>query len=132
MRALLHPVARFLMALIFLLSGFNKILHFAPTASMMAQLGLPSPQGLEVGAIAFELVGGLGLLVGYRTRFAAALLFTATLLFTIFVHGKLLQNSQLAEQQLIEILKNIALMGGLLKFGLDGPGSYAVDRLDES
>jgi putative oxidoreductase len=127
MRAALHPIARFMMSLIFLLSAFNKLMHFSATAGFIGQLGLPAPQVLLVAAIVFELVGGLGLLVGFKTRFSALLLIIATVLFTAFVHGKLAAAPGQAQEQMVHILKNIALLGGLLKFYLDGPGSYAVD-----
>jgi putative oxidoreductase len=132
MKAHLSWISRLLLAGIFILSGFTKITNFAGMSSgfLGAKLGWPAPALWLTLAILFELPGGLGLLLGFRTRLASLALIVFTLAATIFVHGALLSSATepMAKQaEMVNILKNIAIIGGLLKYYLDGAGRYALD-----
>src|SRR5258708_19182085 len=63
---------RFLIALIFLLSGFGKIGGFAQTAGFMAAKGLPMAEVLLVLSIIIEIGAALMLIVGWQARLRAA------------------------------------------------------------
>ena len=61
--------ARAMMAAIFILSGASKIGAFEATQAYMQAFGLP---GALLGpTIAFEIVAGLAILVGFGARHAA-------------------------------------------------------------
>jgi putative oxidoreductase len=130
MNAHLSWISRLLLSAIFLLSGTMKISGFAGTSGFLASLGWPAP-GLWVAlAILFEVVGGLCLLLGFRARWASLALILFTVLATALVHGALLSHAADAmakQDQMAHILKNIAIIGGLLKYYLDGAGRYALD-----
>jgi putative oxidoreductase len=124
MNSILHPVARFLVSLIFILSGIGKIFNFSGVSEMMAGKGFPAPDLFLVGAIVLELVGGLFLLFGYRTRIGAILLIIFIVPATIIFHAP-----NIAEQQeLNNMMKNIAIIGALVKFIVDGAGAFSVDE----
>jgi len=127
----LHPVARILIAAIFILSGFHKLTDFSGTAGFVGTLGYPAPQLFTALAILFELGGGIGLLLGFKTRWSSLALIIFILLATFTVHVPMMMhaaNAQDQQNQMVQVMKNLAILGGLLKFFLDGPGSYAVDR----
>jgi putative oxidoreductase len=127
----LYPLSRLLISIIFILSAFNKITGFANTQGFLAKLGWPAPALWVTLALIFELLGGLGLLFGFKTRLASLALIVFLIAATVFIHGALLSSAADAmakQDQMVNILKNIAILGGLLKFYLDGPGRYAVDR----
>jgi putative oxidoreductase len=124
----LHPVSRFLLAFIFLLSGFHKLIDFAGTATFVGHIGFPAPQLFTALAILFELGGGLALLLGWKARWAAAALMIFIVIATLTVHVPMMKDAAKAQDQMVQVLKNLAILGGLLKFFLDGAGSYAVDR----
>jgi len=65
-------LGRILIALIFVMAGFNKITGFEGTVGYIASKGLPIPEMLAIGAIIVELGGGLMLIAGWYTRWAAA------------------------------------------------------------
>src|SRR5439155_694178 len=48
MHNLAAPAGRILIALIFLLSGIDKIVHYAPTLGYMQKAGLPFPEPLLI------------------------------------------------------------------------------------
>jgi putative oxidoreductase len=122
-----HLLARALVALIFIISGIGKIFGFAATAKMMGDTGFPIPELFLVGAIVVELGGGLALLAGWQTKWVALALFLFLIPTTLVFHAAGIGDPTQGQMQMINTLKNIAIMGGLLKFFLDGPGAWAVD-----
>jgi putative oxidoreductase len=130
MNAHLSWISRLLLSVIFILSGFHKITDFAGTSGFLASLGWPSPSLWVALAILFELFGGLALLLGFRVRWASLALILFTVLATVLIHGALLGHAADAmtqQDQMAHILKNVAIIGGLLKYYLDGAGRYALD-----
>jgi putative oxidoreductase len=124
----LHLSARALLALIFIVSGLGKIAAFNQTKGFMAASGLPFPELLLVATIAIEFAGGISLLVGYKTKLAAAVLAAFLVPVTLVFHASHLGDPGQAQLQLVEVLKNLAIIGGLLRFAADGSGSLAVDN----
>jgi len=126
-------IGRLLLALIFVLSGFGKIVGFAGTAQMMAAQGVPAVQALLILSILIELGGGLCLMVGFQTRWAALIIFLFMIPVTWIFHvqGYALAMHQrqmmMALMQKINILKNISIEGGLVILASFGPGRFSVD-----
>jgi len=113
---------RLLLAAIFLLSGWSKLADPAGTIGYIQSVGLPFPQAGVAIAIAVELIGGLLLVIGYRTRLVAAALALFSLATAIFFH------SALGDQnQFIHFFKNVAIAGGLLQVIAFGPGRFSLE-----
>lgn len=121
-------IGRILMAAIFLIAGTRKILAFAGTAGYFAKLGFPAPEVLVVIAIAIEIIAGLALLVGWRTRWAAWLLMLFVLIATAMAHRFWEFDAAQYANQMNHFLKNLAIIGGLLFVANFGPGSASVDK----
>jgi len=128
MNNILHPSARFLVALIFLLSGAGKLFGFSDTAQMMGAAGFPAPSFFLVCAISIELVAGTLLLVGYKTRYAAVALVVFLVPATIIFHAAAIGDPVHGQEQMINTLKNLAILGALLKFAADGAGAFALEN----
>lgn len=129
MNMILHPMARFLVALIFIISGVGKIFGFAATAEMMGNVGFPVPEVFLSGAIAFEIIGGLSLLLGFQTRIGATLLIVFLVFATLIFHVPGIADAAKGQAETIQTLKNLAILGALIKFWIDGAGAFAVDNL---
>jgi len=113
---------RVLLAAIFVLSGLGKAADPSGTIAYISAAGLPLPQLAFAGAVLIELGGGVALILGYRTRIAAAALALFSLLAAISFH------SALADQnQMIHFFKNIAMTGGLLQIVAFGGGRLSLD-----
>ena len=84
---LLAAAGRVLLAALFLFSGFGKLAAPAATKAHIAAAGLPLPQVAYVVAIAVEVGLALALLLGYRTRVAAALMAVFTLATAFVFHA---------------------------------------------
>jgi len=117
---------RILLALIFVLSGFNKIVGYDGTAAYMANAGLPLVSILLPLTILIELGGGLLLILGWKTRIVAAVVFLFLIPVTLVFHGHAADPSQ-AQAQFIHLLKNLSIMGGMLMLVAFGPGGWSVD-----
>jgi putative oxidoreductase len=115
-------VGRVLLSAIYVISGFSKLA--APTALIgyIASAGLPfAPLGLAI-AVVVEILGGAALIVGYRTRIAAAVLAVFTVATALAFHNNLADQGQF-----IHFFKNIAMTGGLLQVVAFGAGRFGVD-----
>ncbi|AVY92923.1 DoxX family protein [Microvirgula curvata] len=110
----LFAIARILMAVIFIISGFGKITGFAGTTAWMASMGLPFPAVLLVLATVVELGGGIALALGFQVRYSAALLALFTLAITPVFHAFWAAAPEAAEIQQLMFLKNLAMAGGLI------------------
>lgn len=113
---------RILLAAIFVLSGFSKIADPTGTLGYIGAVGLPLPQVALGVAILVEVVGGLALIIGYRTRLVALALAAFSIATAVFFH------SMLGDQnQFIHFFKNIAIAGGLLQVAALGSGPIGLD-----
>lgn len=125
-------IGRLLLAWLFLPAGIAKISGFAGTVGYAASVGLPMPQlGTAVGLVV-EIVGGLALIVGFGTRWAALALALFTLVASFFFHAFW---ALPAEQQMMQSLmfyKNIAVAGGLLVLAAFGAGAWSLDARREN
>jgi putative oxidoreductase len=132
-RDVLALIGRILLALIFVLSGIQKITNFSGTAGFMAMNGVPDVTLLLILSILVELGGGLAVVVGFQARWAAIVMFffliPVTLVFHVHGYQVAMQHNQLpmAVMQKINILKNISIEGGLLMLAAFGPGRYSID-----
>ncbi len=125
---LLGTIARFLMAFFFLTSGAGKLFAFQSSAAILAAIGFPSPNISLIGIIAVEMGGGLCLLLGLGTRSISVALIVFLIFATIAIHGPFINDPVSGPDQIVHMLKNIAIIGGLIKFVTDGGGTFSVDN----
>jgi putative oxidoreductase len=119
---------RLLLAYIFVLSGFGKVMNFAGTAKYMAANGMPLVEVLLAGAIVIELIGGLMLAVGWKARWAAWAIFLFVLVASLVFHPFWAVPPEQVMMQTIQFQKNLAIMGGMLYVAFMGSGKLSVDK----
>jgi len=113
---------RVLMSLIFIMSGFNKLLSPTATIGHIAADGLPLPPAAYLVAVTCELGGGLAILFGWQTRVAAAVLTLFCLFTAATVHY---QPGNAA--QMVNFWKNLTMAGGFLYVVAYGSGTFSLD-----
>ncbi|MBW0447127.1 DoxX family protein [bacterium M00.F.Ca.ET.228.01.1.1] len=116
-------IGRVLLAAIFLVSGFSKLMAPGPTIGYIASLGLPVPLLGYIGSMTLELAASVLLIVGYRTRLIAALLAVYSIVTALIFHHALGD-----QNQMFHFLKNLAMSGGLLQVVAFGAGAYSFDN----
>jgi putative oxidoreductase len=115
-------VARILLALLFLVSAFRQTIYRHGVEREMAAQGMTYTPFLLGCAILIELTGGLSLLLGYSTLWGALALIAFTLTATFIYYRRILDRDKL-----IHVLKNLAIIGGLLMIAAVGPGTIGID-----
>ena len=120
-------VGRILLALLFIPAGVGKLTGFAGTVAYTASAGVPLPQVAVALALLVEIVGGLALLLGWQTRWAALALALFTLVASFFFHKFWALPAEQAGMQQLLFYKNIAVAGGLFAFAAFGAGALSVD-----
>ena len=120
MNNILQPIGRLMLALIFILAGIGKIADPAGNMSFMQSAGVP---GLLLWpTIALEVLGGLAIAVGFKTRYAAFALAVFSVAAAFIFHRNFGD-----QMQMIMFLKNIAMAGGLLLLATSGVTAYSLD-----
>jgi putative oxidoreductase len=115
-------IGRALLSALFIYAGIGKILTFAATSAYISTV-LPLSDILTVLVIITELGGGLMLLLGYKARLAACVLAIFTVLATVLFH-----NDLSVPMQDVMVLKNVAIIGGLLYVSVYGARRFAIEK----
>ena len=117
----LSLLSRIFLSAIFIWSGINKILNPVATQENMSAHGMPFTLVFLVAAIALEILGGLSVLLGIKTRWGAAMLIIFLIPATLIFHTDF---STELEQAMF--LKNLAMLGGLVMLIQYGGGDLVL------
>jgi putative oxidoreductase len=122
-------LGRVLLCTIFLLAAVgNKIPNFRAVAGVMAKEGVTAPQFMLAGAVVFLIAGSLSVILGYKARIGAALLLVFLVLATYYFHDFwTLSDPQARQEQVIQFMKNLGLMGAMLLVVANGTGPLSLD-----
>lgn len=115
-------IARIFLAILFLVSGLGMLAGPGGFAGYMGAIGMPAPMLVTWLVIALKVLGGIGLVVGFQTRYLAYA-FAAFSIATAF-----LGHFDFADQnQMTAFMKNFGLAGGFLLLSVTGAGALSLD-----
>ena len=120
---IIAAIGRVMLAAIFLWGGYGKLTDQASTLGYIRSVHLPEPMLVMWVGIFVELIGGLALAIGSKTRIVAAALAAFCLVAAFAFHTAFNEPNQLTN-----FMKNIAMAGGLLQIVAFGPGRISVDH----
>lgn len=121
-------LGRLLIAALFLISGLGKIVAPALTQGYIASAGLPFPLLAYLVALVIEVVGGILLILGYKSQIVASVMAVFTVAAALAFHSHFADQNAMAH-----FLKNISITGGLLQIAAFGAGAFSIDgRLAKS
>lgn len=121
-------LGRAMIAWLFVPAGFGKLTGLSGAIAYTASGGLPG--WFAIPALLVELLGGLAILVGWRTRWAALALAAFTVAAGVLYHyvpAQAATDPAAAMGQMINFGKNIAIGGGLLVLAGLGAGRLSLD-----
>lgn len=118
---------RVLLCSIFLMSGIGKIFNWSSTAARMTQKRMEAVPLFLAGAIAFEIIGGLCVLIGYRAQTGALLLIFFLIPATAIFHNFWMFDGPEQMNQMNHLTKNVAILGGLAVLAAHGAGRFSLD-----
>jgi putative oxidoreductase len=121
-KTLLPPLGRLLMSSIFIYEGIVLLRHPGGFTKYFASVHVPVPDVAVWIAIVIQLAGGLAILLGFKTRLAAAVLAIFCLGTAFGVH---LPAGDTAN--MIHFYKNLVMAGGFLYVIAYGAGAISVD-----
>src|ERR1700746_2589921 len=130
LRGPLTVLGRLLLCTIFFMAAVgNKIPHFGDVAKVMGDVGVPAPEFMLVGAIVFLVAGSLSVILGYKARIGAVLLFTFLVLASYYFHPFWKLEGQAQQEQMIQFMKNLSMMGAMLFIAANGSGPFSLDNV---
>jgi putative oxidoreductase len=121
--------ARVLLALLFLIFGWQKLLDYSGTVHNMSHIGAPLPPLAAVIAIIMEFFVSIAVIIGVATRPLVVLLALYTLAAAFIGHHYWTMTGMAHFENEINFYKNVSIVGGLLVLYVAGPGCYAIDNV---
>ncbi len=113
---------RIFISLVFVVSAVRLLLNFKVSALSLVKMGIPLSEVVLAIGIAVQIVFGLFLILGYKTRLTAMSLIAFLVLANLIYHRDL---TNIYNQ--LQVTKDIAIIGGLLYVYLYGPGETSLD-----
>jgi putative oxidoreductase len=119
----LPVLARLLMCSLFIWDGVLQLRDPAGTVQYFTSLHVPAPQVAVWISIPIHLLGGVAILVGFKTRWAAAVLILLCLGTAFGVH---LPAGDM--DNMVNFYKNLVMAGGFLYVIAFGAGAISFDQ----
>ena len=120
-------LARVGLAAIFVQSGFGKLADLGGFTAGLQGMGVPLASVLAPLGAVVEFFGGLAIALGAWTRLAAILVAGFTVAATLIAHRFWAVPAEQQAMQMIQFMKNLAIVGGLLAVVAAGGGRFSVD-----
>ena len=102
-----EALGRVFLSTLFVYESVRKYFYQFETIEYMENFGVP--EFLFYPSLIFELIIPILLIIGFKTRIAAASMFIFTLLVSIIFHSDFTNN-----MQIMAFLKNLSISGGFL------------------
>jgi putative oxidoreductase len=121
--------ARLLLAALFLIFGWRKLMDYSGTVSRMVQDGAHFPRLATPVAIFMELPVAFAVAVGAFTRPSAVLLALYTLGTALIAHRYWTVTGPTKVDSMESFYKNLSVVGGFLLLYITGAGKYSIDAI---
>ena len=117
---IVEAFGRIFISSLFIIEAIKKFLFKEETIFYMLDYGIP--EILFYPALLFEIVFPILLIIGYQTKISALAMFVFTIVVTIIFH-----NNFGDQIQLMALLKNLSIAGGLLILASNEPRACSLD-----
>ncbi len=122
-------IARFLIAITFLVAGIHKVVAWDGPAMWMASKGLPMVDVLLAIATFLELAGAVLLIINLKTKWVSVILAGFMLALTFMMHNFWTMEGMMFQTSFLDFIQNTAIVGGLLAMALL---AYKIDKSEEA
>ncbi|EIK68367.1 DoxX family protein [Pseudomonas synxantha BG33R] len=113
---------RVLISLLFIWSGLGKLMNYGAAIDYINSAGLPFASLAYFIALGVELIVAPALLLGFKTKMAAAIIGAFSVVAAVLFH---LHPDD--ANQITHFMKNLTISGGLLYVFAGGGGAYSLD-----
>ena len=121
-------IGRVLMGVLFLPSGWGKLMDPSRMTGMLTGKGAPAPLALAILAAVVEFFGALAVVVGFKTRCAALAMAVFTVIAAFLGHPYWTLEGAARQPQYIQFYKDLAIVAGFLFLFVRGAGPWSIDR----
>src|SRR5262249_6657560 len=121
-------LGRILLGGIFVLSGYAKLMSLSAFAASLAKNGVPFAAAIAPVGAGVEFFGGLAIILGIETRYAAFLMILFVIVATLISHRFWEFQDAARRVQETQFSKNIAIIGGFVTLLAAGGGRPAGGR----
>jgi putative oxidoreductase len=121
-------LGRVMIGIIFVQSGFEKLMDLGGFATMLGNRGVPMAEVLAPIGASIEFCGGLAIVLGLGARYAALLMIAFVITATGISHRFWEYPAAQQQGQFVNFVKNVAIIGGFLFVFVTGGGHYSLDR----
>jgi putative oxidoreductase len=123
-------VARVLLGLVFVLSGYGKLTGLAAFSASLAARGVPAPEVFGIVGACVEFFGGVAVVLGVASRYVAVLMIVFVVVATLISHRfwEHADPQQFRAQQ-GQFMKNVTMIGGYVLLFACGGGRFSMDAL---
>jgi putative oxidoreductase len=130
-----YAAGRIMVPVLFIAFGVMQFMNIGQyaaspaTVKFVALTGqMVSPTVVAYAVAALDLIGGLMILVGFKTRWAALALFVFTAMTIYLAHPFWAMEGAARATNQAHALKNLSIMGALLMIAAHGPGRFSFER----
>ena len=116
---------RVMIGLIYIQSGWRKLMDIPAFVQTMPRRDLPAFLGYVAPPVQF--LGGLAILLGFATRYAALVMLLFTIVATFSSHRWWNYPEAQQANQNSHFWKNVTMMGGLVLLFVTAGGRFSVD-----
>jgi putative oxidoreductase len=120
-------IGRIMLGAIFMLSGIGKLVYIDQTVQQITQVGIPGAHTLAIVAGVAEICGALSLIFGFLTRVGAVGLVIYLIPTTLLFHNFWAFAGEMQTNQMVNFMKNLAIIGGLLTVAAHGASRFSLD-----
>ena len=125
LKTYLVPLGRLLMSSLFIWAGIGKLMNPSGTAKYFEHVHIPIPGVAVWVVLIIEIIGGIAILVGFKTRWAAAVLAVFCLITAFGVHLPVGDYPNM-----VNFYKNLVMAGGFIYVLAYGAGGISIDGKD--
>jgi putative oxidoreductase len=119
---------RLLVGWIFVESGWRKLMGMEAFVASLVTRRVPYASVLGWIGAPVEFLGGIAILLGFYTRWAAALIILFTIIATLIGHRYWeIADAAARRNQASHFAKNLTIIGGLILLAATGGGRFSVD-----
>ena len=122
-------LGRVALGAIFVKSGLQKLMTLSVFAASLASRGIPQSSVWALIGATVECVGGILIVTGLKTRFAAVLMIVFVIVATAISHRYWEFADAARRAQESQFFKNLSIIGGFLLLFVTGSGRFGVDAL---
>lgn len=122
-------LGRVALGAIFVKSGIQKLMTLSVFAASLANRGIPQSSVWALIGATVECVGGILIVTGLKTRFAAVLMIVFVIVATAISHRYWEFADAARRAQESQFFKNLSIIGGFLLLLVTGSGRFGVDAV---